>query len=255
MQGGRHGEKDGEKKNTEANHKAEERESCQKENVEAVAVGLEEEKGGKPNSSGTYQGKLLPQGMKIKKRISREENSNSKDTNVDRIADKVKDKVEENPTECKGAEKNISTHKTEIVHSKKLSHTFHDPHKSIPEQPSNGKTCLGNQTDPKVPDSVNKSEPGQSNKDPDSGVSSNTESSKARTHQDDEEDDVVLVSVKPATQRTPPVSTIQKTITTFPGFQSAAKVGDPQGMHSLLTAQLKQKKVSACTKNKQMIKT
>ncbi len=61
----------------------------------------------------------------------------------------------------------------------------------------------------------------------------------------DEEDDVQLVSVQSAPT---PAAPVQKTLTSYPGFQPASKVQarseDPGALHSHLTAQLKQKKVT-----------
>lgn len=65
----------------------------------------------------------------------------------------------------------------------------------------------------------------------------------------DEDDDVQLVSVQPGPQRTSsvPAAPLQKTLTTYPGFQLASKgksqEEDPKAVHNHLTAQLKQKKV------------
>lgn len=59
-----------------------------------------------------------------------------------------------------------------------------------------------------------------------------------------------VVSVQPPTpQRAPtPAAHVQKTLTSYPGFQPASKVQarseDPRALHSNLTSQLKQKKVT-----------
>lgn len=63
----------------------------------------------------------------------------------------------------------------------------------------------------------------------------------------DEDDDVQLVSVQPPTQQSAPTpaAPVQKTLTSYPGFQPASKVqGQSEDLHSHLTAQLKQKKVT-----------
>uniref|UniRef100_A0A668AIQ6 Transcription termination factor 2 n=1 Tax=Myripristis murdjan TaxID=586833 RepID=A0A668AIQ6_9TELE len=68
-----------------------------------------------------------------------------------------------------------------------------------------------------------------------------------------DDDDVQFVSAKPAAQKTPPVTAVQKTLTSFPGFQPASQVkgqqDDPQGLRSLLSAQLKQKKTTLSVVN------
>ncbi|XP_061648178.1 transcription termination factor 2 isoform X1 [Phyllopteryx taeniolatus] len=71
-------------------------------------------------------------------------------------------------------------------------------------------------------------------------------------HDDDE--DVVLVSVKPP-QKTPkaPTTAIQKPLTAYPGFQPASNVKgplrDPQGMHTMLSIQLQQEKATLSVVN------
>lgn len=68
----------------------------------------------------------------------------------------------------------------------------------------------------------------------------------SRRASEDDGDDVVLVSVRPAAQKSP-AAAVQTTLTTFPGFQPASKVksqDDPRGLRGLLTSQLQQKKVS-----------
>uniref|UniRef100_A0A8C6TSB0 Transcription termination factor 2 n=1 Tax=Neogobius melanostomus TaxID=47308 RepID=A0A8C6TSB0_9GOBI len=59
-----------------------------------------------------------------------------------------------------------------------------------------------------------------------------------------EDDEVVLVSVQPPPLRPPSQPTVQKTLTTFPGFQKTSKQEDPQGLRSLLSSQLQQKKAT-----------
>lgn len=64
----------------------------------------------------------------------------------------------------------------------------------------------------------------------------------------DEDDDVQLVSVQPGPQPSSvPAAPLQKTLTSYPGFQLASKgkyqEEDPKAVHNHLTAQLKQKKV------------
>uniref|UniRef100_A0A8B9LWU5 Transcription termination factor 2 n=1 Tax=Astyanax mexicanus TaxID=7994 RepID=A0A8B9LWU5_ASTMX len=64
----------------------------------------------------------------------------------------------------------------------------------------------------------------------------------------DEDDDVQLVSVQPGPVQASqtPTRQVQKTLTSYAGFQPASKVKskeDPRALHSQLTSQLKQKKV------------
>ncbi|XP_069011139.1 transcription termination factor 2 isoform X2 [Embiotoca jacksoni] len=253
-------------KDSGAGHKAEGGQRCQKENVEdkgACGGGGQEEEG-KLNTSDTYQGKQLPPGMKVKKRISNEESSSPKENSVEKITGKTQDKAEKNHIKQGAAEKKISTSSIKAVHPEKSSQTSPDPHKDSSLQPADGKTCLAKQTNNKVKESTSKlpsSSTTQTSRDsvntrnPRSDKPTQSESSQTKKHQDhdDDDDDVVVVSVKPAVQKTPPVSTVQKTLTTFPGFQPTAKVkgqvADPKGLQSLLTTQLKQKKATLSSVN------
>ncbi|XP_072542115.1 transcription termination factor 2 [Salminus brasiliensis] len=70
----------------------------------------------------------------------------------------------------------------------------------------------------------------------------------------DDDDDVQLVSVQPGTGQASqaPGGHVQKTLTSFPGFQPASKVKgqeDPRALHSQLTTQLKQKKATLSAVN------
>lgn len=232
MQRGGSEEKDG-----EATHKAEGREGCQKENVESVAARVEEVDAGKLNSSDSYRGKQLPPGMKVKKRVSDEERSSHNANSVEKMTEKVQEKTKEQ----REAEKTVSTSSVKAVHPVKVNQPSQDPHKDSPQQPTKGETC---QVDAAVKESVSKSAPSSSTQDNTSTrpkQSSQTKDAAAAA----DDDDVVVVSVKPATQKTPPVTAVQKTLTTFAGFQPASKVkGQQEGLRGLLTAQLQQKKVS-----------
>lgn len=231
----------GDEKSSEASPKAEGRESNQKENVKSKGAGEKDEEG-KLNPSDTYRGKQLPAGMKVKKRVSDEERKSPKPNAVEKMTEKVKDKIKENHTQTKEGEKTISSSSVKTARPEKMHQISQDPHKDT--------TRVVEQT---VKESVSKSARSGST-DASRNSASNkptqpTESSQTKNNVDnDDDDDVVVVSVKPAAQKTPPASTVQKTLTTFPGFQPASKVkpqqGDPQGLHSLLTAQLQQKKVS-----------
>ncbi|XP_035531848.1 transcription termination factor 2 [Morone saxatilis] len=241
---------EGEEKGGEAS------EGYQKENVESAGAGVEEEEEGKLSLSDTYRGKQLPAGMKVKKRVSHEER------NLEKTSDKVQDKTKENHNEPGVADKMISTSSVKAVRPEKINPTSQDPHKDSPQKPNDGETCLVEQSDSTVKQSVSKSASAsstQASRDSDNtrNLASKkptqpTESGQTKNHQDDD-DDLVLVSVKPATQKTPPATAVQKTLTTFPGFQPASKVKgqqeDPQGMRSLLTAQLQQKKATLSVVN------
>lgn len=253
MHCGGNDEKRSEEKDVQASHKAEERKSYQKENVGSVDAEVEEE--GKLNSLDTYRGKQLPPGLKLKKRVSHEERNSPKGNSVEKVTNEVQDKTKKNHTEQEEAEP--STSGVKAVHPEKINQTSQHPHKGSPQQPTDDETCPVEQT---VKESVSKSAQSGSTqspkysdnpRNPTSNTPTQSESSQTKKHQDNHDDDVVLVSVKPATQKTPPVSAVQKPLTAFAGFQPASKVQgqqeDPKGLRRLLTAQLQQKKVSKST--------
>lgn len=246
------GDEKSKERDSEASHKAEGREGCQKENVESVGAGGEE--AGKLSSADCHRGKQLPPGMKLKKRVSDEERNAPKASGEEKMTDKVQDETKENHTE-QGEAKETSS--VTAVPTEKMNPASQDAHKD--QRPTTGETRLVEQT--AVKESLSKSAPSRSS--PASRHSDNTrnpkpaqtEPSQTKIHHvdDDDDDDVVVVSVKPATQKAPPVSAVQKTLTTFAGFQPASKVkghqGDPRGLHSLLTAQLQQKKATLSVVN------
>lgn len=193
---------------------------------------------GKLDSSDTYRGKELPAGMKIKKRVSDEERRSSA-TNV---SEEAVDKKKESPT---------STIKS--AHPETTNQTTQDSLKDSHQKPKDGEPVI-KQTEPAVKDTSCESAPSTSSqalRDSDNtrNPTSSSESSQNKTQHKkvDEDDDDVVVSVKPATQKNP-VAVVQKTLTAYPGFNPASKVivqqGAQKGLHSLLTAQLQQKKVS-----------
>lgn len=217
------------------------RESHQKQNVKNEDPEVEKESKSTVTSSDMYRGKQLPAGMKVKKRLSAEESA--KENGVEH----VKTKSRESNSRAE-EDKSIPKSNIKPVHPEKTSPAYQDPPKNknqtsdlpLKKGFSKSSTTSGSQT------SINNSE---STKDEKSECPTPTsESSCAKDQQEEDDDEVVLVSVKPATAKSPPVSAVQKTLTAFPGFQPASKVksqqGDPRGLHNMLSAQLKQKKVS-----------
>ncbi|KAF0026791.1 hypothetical protein F2P81_021528 [Scophthalmus maximus] len=246
MQSGGGNEKGRDEKDSEASRNAEGRESYRKDSVKSVGA-VEEEEEEKLDSLDAYRGKPLPPGMKLKKRVSEEER------NVEKLTDEVPNKTEENHTKQGKTEKAISS----------MNKTSQDPRKDLPQQqPAAAETCVVKPSDSTLKESVSESAPSSSRgsitqapRDPVNTTSNKPtqpEASQNKNHHDDD-DDVVLVSVKPAAPKTPPVAAVQKTLTTFPGFQPASKVkgqqGDPRGLHSLLSSQLQQKKATLSVVN------
>ncbi|KAG9348861.1 hypothetical protein JZ751_029178 [Albula glossodonta] len=82
----------------------------------------------------------------------------------------------------------------------------------------------------------------------DGGDSLRETEAKSRKDDEDVDDDVQVVSVHPGPKQTPPqaAAPVQKTITSFPGFQRTSQAqgppGDPHALHSQLSIQLRQKK-------------
>ncbi|XP_028991945.1 transcription termination factor 2 isoform X2 [Betta splendens] len=200
----------------DSGHKGGDKESYQKENDEMLGAGLEKDM---LNSSDTYRGKPLPSGMKVKKSVSSEDATIPKPKSVENVAEKVQEKAKE-------------------------SHTEHEEVDKITAKP------VGRESAYKfVPSSSTQASRGSDTTKP---KSNKDESNDTRNLQDDD-DDVIVVSVKNATQKTPPLTAVQKTLTNFPGFQPAAKFKVPQqnpkGLHSLLTSQLRQKKATLSSVN------
>lgn len=207
-------------KDSEASHGNKETVHDEKENVGSTGAVVEE---GAPD---TLRGKNLPPGMKIKKRVSDEERNCLRAPSEQHV-----DKTQEN-TKVKHHSQTAADDSRTSCEEKSLNP------KESQHQPTDADHSLREKSDPSHPKSSD------TNTSTDS-ASENPTSNKSTNNEGD--DDVVFVSVKPSTQNTPP-STIQKTLTTFPGFQLASKVkvqvNNHKGMHSLLTAQLEQKKVS-----------
>uniref|UniRef100_W5MZ87 Transcription termination factor 2 n=1 Tax=Lepisosteus oculatus TaxID=7918 RepID=W5MZ87_LEPOC len=65
------------------------------------------------------------------------------------------------------------------------------------------------------------------------------------------DEDVLIVSVQPGNKKTCPAALVQKTLTSFHGFLplSQSRPPDPQALHSTLSAQLRQKKVTLSSVN------
>ncbi|KAM9850621.1 transcription termination factor 2 [Aulostomus maculatus] len=236
-------------KDSEARHKEEERERCQKEHADSTgARDMEEE--GKLNAWHRYRSKELPVGKKVKTRAPDEERKAGREGDVDKMQDKVHQHAQGEAAKPSAATSSIT------------NPTSQHPQKNAAQQPPGAESHRGEQADHTVQKSISTSAPSSSTKV--SGRSDGTvnaptskltqpESSQSKNPQDDDDEDVVLVSVKPATQTTPPASTVQKTLTSFPGFLKASKFkgqgNDSRGLHSHLTAQLQQKKTTLAMVN------
>lgn len=193
----------------------------------------EEEDDMKSNISGTYRSKDLPPGMKLKKKVPDKEKNSPKVNGGGKLQEKVNNASEQVLGE---AEKNLSPSFAKSVHTEKVSVTTRD---SDPKKPSADKTCIESSPSSFMHASKDSITVHHTSDKP----SQSTDSHLSNKGQD--EDDVVLVSVKPAAQKSP-ATAVQKILTTYPGFQPASNIksqDDPRGLRSLLTAQLQQKKV------------
>ncbi|XP_068428382.1 transcription termination factor 2 [Clinocottus analis] len=211
--------------------RAEGGERHQKENVESTGDDdeeEEEEEEGKLDTADSYRGRPLPPGMKVKKRVSDEEKKNRAEADgVGKLTEKKEEERKENRvvSSSGGPEKNNPASRR--------------PHEATPPRPT--EVDHTKQGVSEAPPSGNR----------DAAIRApGPEPSPTRTHQLDEDDDVVLVSVKPAAQKTPPVSGVQTTLTAFAGFQPVkAPPADARGMQRLLAAQLQQKKATLSAVN------
>lgn len=245
MQSGGVKEKGREDKDSKTSQRSEGRESHQKENVQSGGGAAVEEGGD------TYRGKQLPPGMKVKKRVSDEERRSPKGNSVEK-------KPEEENTEQRKSDKAAPA--STVCAVEETNQTSQDPHKHSAQKPTSPEARQVKEADPAVRKSGSESAPSSSStmayRDSDNTKSpacdkptqsESNQTKKENKDDDDDDDDVVLVSVKPPAQKTPPATTVQKQLTSFQGFQPASKVKgqqqDPKGLHSLLTAQLQQKKV------------
>lgn len=205
---------------------AEGSEACQKENVSSVAVVEKED----VLKSKFYQSKDLPPGMKLKKKVSDTEESIPKVNGVEKLQEKEVSATAKTLQKDSDLKKSTDAKTSDLTRDCEL-------------------------TDPTIDKALDKSSRSrftQASKDSITSVhtsgkpSQSTDSHLPETCQDDDDDDVVLVSVKTAAQKSP-ATAVQKTLTTYPGFQPSSKIksqNDPRGLRGLLTAQLQQKKVS-----------
>uniref|UniRef100_A0A8C5E590 Transcription termination factor 2 n=1 Tax=Gouania willdenowi TaxID=441366 RepID=A0A8C5E590_GOUWI len=222
-----------EEKSTKVGQGVVEAESHQKENLENPSMKIQAVER-KLSSSDTYQNRQLPPGMKVKKRVSNEESSLNNHS-VELLASNLQDKTEKESKERGKGQNWISNVKSDCAEIPNLT----SAEKHSPKQSNEGAACALKQEEL----SENTSN------------STSDSSSQQMQSQDDkkDEDDVILLSVHPAVRKPPAVSSTQKTLTAFPGFQLASEVKgqgqDPKNLHLMLTSQLQQKKATLSVVN------
>uniref|UniRef100_A0A672RPP1 Transcription termination factor 2 n=1 Tax=Sinocyclocheilus grahami TaxID=75366 RepID=A0A672RPP1_SINGR len=197
--------------------------------------GLDRE-GKDSGGSESWRNKTLPAGMKIKKRVSNDE----------RLRSKAEDGAcPESPNSVNESVQRPSESKTSLKDQQEKKPTKTG---SSPQIPSKSSAACD-----KKASVENETKDDRSNKQSTANLKSK---GIARFGEwSDEEDDVQLVSVQPPTQQSAPTpaAPVQKTLTSFPGFQPASKVQgrseDPRALHSHLSSQLKQKKATLSVVN------
>uniref|UniRef100_A0A8C7PY90 Transcription termination factor 2 n=1 Tax=Oncorhynchus mykiss TaxID=8022 RepID=A0A8C7PY90_ONCMY len=225
--------------------------------------------GGRLEDEKSWRDKQLPAGMKIKKRVSGEENKESSETSPEEKEKTVKEMKDKNKNSNKDSQReaeksNNSSPKpqdTEDPHKASKGHHGYYPR----EPPTNSLKESGKHAGKKPSTDRMKSNPSDPNgtTSKDAQAHKSTEKTKTPIPQsdkpwrcdEDDDDDVQFVSVQPGTQTTSlvPVPLVQRALTSFPGFQPASQVKgqreDPRALHSQLTAQLKQKKATLSVVN------
>lgn len=213
--------------------------------------------------SESWRNKKLPAGMKIKKIVSDDEKPKStaedetcpESSNPVKENDKgqtesennLKDQQEQSPRKSGGSvqspSKSSSGLNKKTSNKQSTSNSKSGSDKTQSQSPSCSTPQNGTVSEKPTALDVQKTEPNQSKKKDQRGIARFGEWS-------DEDDDVQLISVQPPTQQSAPTpaALVQKTLTSYPGFQNASIVQgqseDPRALHSQLTAQLKQKKVT-----------
>ncbi|KAA0715342.1 Transcription termination factor 2 [Triplophysa tibetana] len=228
--------------------------------------------GGNGAVSDSWRSKKLPAGMKIRKRVSDDErhgesaedtkcpespNGAEESTSVQKLAEKASEscsiKGQKGMKSTATGSSSQSASKSSCGLDKKTAVENEAEEDVIPNKQSSDKTQSKSKPTPSstlqdLPNSEKptyndqKTEPNHSQEKGHKGVVS------SQFGEWSDDDDVQVVSVHPAPQQSTrtPTAPVQKTLTSYIGFQPASKVKgqseDPVAIHSHLTAQLKQKK-------------
>ncbi|XP_010878607.2 transcription termination factor 2 isoform X1 [Esox lucius] len=257
-----------------------------------------EEEREKSSPSECWRDKPLPTGMKVKKRVSDEENEKSAESSPEekvKTAKEMKDKTSSKEVHGQAERSRNSSPKpqdAEDTHkaSKSRHADFsqeppnnglrdsekHAGKKTIPGKTSSLSDVIGiTSNDTQLPKSTKTTKtlipqcdepamPVSTTSKHDKGTDKTSASShpnqgeshraKPSDDDDDDDDDVQFVSMLPGTKTTSPaMAPVQKTLTSFPGFQTASRVKsqqeDPRARHNQLTAQLRQKKATLSAVN------
>uniref|UniRef100_H3DE11 Transcription termination factor 2 n=1 Tax=Tetraodon nigroviridis TaxID=99883 RepID=H3DE11_TETNG len=223
-------------KDEEGRPSAEGRKDCQKENVHVANLGKELDL--KSTFPVTFRGKHLPPGIKLKKKVVNEERNSPKTKSEGKLEDRLEHMGDDDHRVPEKAERSISTSSVGGVRADKLS-TQDLQKKSDLKKPADDNTST-------VVNSLTQASKASGGHTPDPPAQSADSGPHPanRSQRDDDDEDVVLVSVKPAAQKSP-ATAVQQSLTAFPGFQPASRIkpaDDPRGLRRLYTTQLQQVK-------------
>ncbi|KAM9486816.1 transcription termination factor 2 isoform 2-T2 [Clarias gariepinus] len=226
--------------------------------------------------SESWRDKKLPPGMKVKKRASDEDRKLHNSTEgATKGAEAIKDSYNSSSSNCESVNEQQTEKETKSQNSQSCNKEERATLQQNPQKKSQGQSP--HLTSMKTSISKTDTEPGNITQNPPktgSQTSSGTiveavsaslkpamNDAQKKTVQSpygdwsDDDDDVQLVSVQPAFQQTSsaPAAPLQKTLTSYPGFQLMSKgksqEEDPRAIHNQLTTQLKQKKATLSSVN------
>ncbi|TSV41644.1 Poly [ADP-ribose] polymerase 4 [Bagarius yarrelli] len=214
----------------------------------------------------SWREKKLPPGIKVKKRSSNEDKKSH--SSREETAERAEATVSSySSSKCQSVNKQYSEKEDEssrdvvTQQNYKQSTERHSPHLTSSETQSNTDTETGNiSSQGSTIEGVSASLKPVRNNDKQKMVKSpfgdwSDGDDDDDGDGDDDDDDVQLVSVQPVSQSASsvPAAPLQKTLTSFPGFQPLSKgksqEEDPAALHNQLTAQLKQKKATLSSVN------
>ncbi|MCJ8732393.1 hypothetical protein PDJAM_G00210880 [Pangasius djambal] len=284
-------ERETDKREVKTLEKSVENESSKKSNNDEIHnKKAEKESDGQRNSNGanaregeamssahseSWRDKKLPPGMKIRKRSSDEDKklhsssevtANRSEATKGSYSSSKCESVNEQQTEKETKSQNPQSHdkgeRAAPRQSPKEKTEGHSPHLTSRKTSTSNTDSQPGSIPKNTPEKDSQASPGSASE----GVSASlkpvinnpqkkTVKSPFGDWSGDDDDDVQLVSVQPGSQQTSsvPAAPLQKTLTSYPGFQLMSKdkgqEEDPRALHNHLTAQLKQKKATLSSVN------
>ncbi|XP_026802369.3 transcription termination factor 2 isoform X1 [Pangasianodon hypophthalmus] len=230
--------------------------------------------------SESWRDKKLPPGMKIRKRSSDEDKklhsssevtANRSEASKGSYSSSKCESVNEQQTEKETKSQNSQSHakgeRAAPRQSPKEKTEGHSPHLTSRKTSTSNTDSQPGNIPKNTPEKDSQASPGSTSEGVSASLKPVTNSAQKKTvkspfgdwsgddDDDDDDDDVQLVSVQPGSQQTAsvPAAPLQKTLTSYPGFQLMSKdksqEEDPRALHNQLTAQLKQKKATLSSVN------